>query len=147
MVLFGGRADSDKCQINGCSHLYRIWDNLTLDQRKGVISQIAGVLGQLVSLEFDAGFVGPLLYRILDEIEDMLSGPFRSTSDYLSDFVNRFRGVTVYPTRVRRSYPTYGISCRNISLGTGTSRVFVHLSGFNIQISTPKISFSQTLTQ
>lgn len=110
------------------------------------------MLGQLVSLEFDAGFVGPLLYRILDEIQvdvtkDMLSGPFRSASDYLSDFVNRFRGVTVYPTRVRRSYPTYGISCRNISLGTGTSRVFVHLSGFNIQISTPKISFSQTLTQ
>ena len=71
----------------------QIWDNLTLDQRKGVLSQIAGVLGQLVSLEFDAGFVGPLLYRILDEIDvtkDMLSCPFRSTSDYLSDFVNRF---------------------------------------------------------
>ena len=51
------------------------------------------MLGQLVSLEFDAGFVGPLLYRILDEIDvtkDMLSCPFRSTSDYLSDFVNRF---------------------------------------------------------
>jgi aminoglycoside phosphotransferase (APT) family kinase protein len=84
-------------------HLYRIWDDLTLDQRKGVLFQIAGVLGQLASLEFDAigsikedGSVGPLSYRILDEIDgedvtkDMLSGPFRSTSDYLSDFIDRF---------------------------------------------------------
>ena len=84
-------------------HLYRIWDDLTLQHKKDVVSQMAWVLGLLSSMEFDTigsiiedGSVGPLLHRILDEVhgqdmvKDMSDGPFGSTSDYLSLFLNHF---------------------------------------------------------
>lgn len=45
-------------------HLYRLRDDLTLGQSKGTLSQIAGVLGQLASLEFDA--IGSIIEVLSD---------------------------------------------------------------------------------
>jgi len=84
-------------------HLYRIWGDLTLGHKKDILTQIAWVLGQLASMEFDAvgsivegGTVGSLLHYRLEEIggkeviEYTSDGPFESTPDYLSHFIDRF---------------------------------------------------------
>ena len=75
----------------------------TSHKKKRALTQIAGVFGQLATLEFDTigsitedGSVGPLLYRRVDEADgkevsqNMQSGPFRSTSDYPSLFIDHF---------------------------------------------------------
>jgi aminoglycoside phosphotransferase (APT) family kinase protein len=84
-------------------NLYRIWDDLTLEHKKDVLTQIASVLGQLANMEFKAtgsitedGFVGPLLHHLMENVDgeevikDMSDGPFGSTSDYLYLFIDRF---------------------------------------------------------
>ena len=84
-------------------NLYRIWDDLKLKHKKDVLTQIAWVLGQLANMEFKAtgsvaedGSVGPLLHHMVENIDgkevikDMSDGPFGSTSDYLSLFIDRF---------------------------------------------------------
>ncbi|KIL68648.1 hypothetical protein M378DRAFT_8688 [Amanita muscaria Koide BX008] len=67
------------------------------------VEGIAWVLGQLANMEFKAtgsiaedGSVGPLLHHMVENIDgkevikDMSDGPFGSTSDYLSLFIDRF---------------------------------------------------------
>ncbi|KAM6500814.1 Protein kinase-like domain containing protein [Amanita muscaria] len=84
-------------------NLYQIWDDLTMEHKKNVLTQIAWVLGQLANMEFKAtgsiaedGSVGPLLHHMVENIDgkevikDMSDGPFGSTSDYLSLFIDRF---------------------------------------------------------
>ena len=84
-------------------NLYRIWDDLTLEHKKDVLTQIAWVLGQLANMEFEAtgsltedGSVGPLLHHMMENvdgeevIEDMSDWLLASTSDYLYLFVDRF---------------------------------------------------------
>ena len=84
-------------------NLYRIWDDLTLEYKKDVLTQIAWVLGQLANKEFkaigsitDDGSVGPLLRRLMENVDGeevikyVSDGPFGSTSDYLYLFIDRF---------------------------------------------------------
>ncbi|KAF8338464.1 hypothetical protein F5887DRAFT_514377 [Amanita rubescens] len=84
-------------------NLYRIWDDLTLEHKKDVLTQITWVLGQLANMEFKAtgsitedGSVGPLLHHMMENVDgeevikDMSDGPFGSTSDYLYLFIDRF---------------------------------------------------------
>ncbi|KAF8337712.1 kinase-like domain-containing protein [Amanita rubescens] len=84
-------------------NLYQIWDDLTLEHKKDVLTQIAWVLGQLANMEFEAtgsitedGSVGPLLHHMMENIngqeviEDMSDGPFGSMFDYLNLFIDRF---------------------------------------------------------
>ena len=71
-------------------HLYKIWDGLCLDHKKAVLSQMASVLVQFASLEFDKigclleGEVGPIFHPRLHEAE----GPFVSTCEYMLSFVS-----------------------------------------------------------
>ncbi|KAF5383119.1 hypothetical protein D9615_005056 [Tricholomella constricta] len=79
-------------------HLYRIWEDLTLDHKMAALSQIAQVLGQLSQLEFqEIGSltedfkVGPLIR--IDNLDDLnpttsLTGPYKSTFDYLASFID-----------------------------------------------------------
>ena len=78
-------------------HLYQMWDRLTLDHKKGVLSDIARLLAQLSQLKFDRigclmsrNTVGPLLYRMGDGAggeRTCAVGPFESTMDYLLSFI------------------------------------------------------------
>jgi hypothetical protein len=86
-------------RIPGC-HLYRLWDKLTLEHKKSVISDIAGILTQLSQLKFDRigcltsdDHVGPLLRCMGDgtgaeRTLDLTVGPFQNTLQYLLSFVN-----------------------------------------------------------
>jgi len=70
-------------------HLYKIWDDMSLEQKKSALSQVAGVVVQLASLRFDRigclseDGVGPLVSPCF---EDPV-GPFESTLQYLQAFV------------------------------------------------------------
>jgi hypothetical protein len=78
-------------------HLYRLWDKLTLNQKKVVLSDIARVLLQLSQLKFDKigclcsdNEIRPLLFRMGDGAggeRTYTSGPFHSTGDYLLSFL------------------------------------------------------------
>ncbi|WEW54857.1 hypothetical protein PRK78_000283 [Emydomyces testavorans] len=71
-------------------HLYKIWEDLSLDHKKAVLSQMAAVLVQFASLKFDKigclqeEGIGPLFHPCLHDPE----GPFRSTCEYLLSFVS-----------------------------------------------------------
>jgi aminoglycoside phosphotransferase (APT) family kinase protein len=79
-------------------HLYQLWDKLTLDHKKAVLSDIVRLLAQFSQLKFDSigclrpgNMVGPLLYRMGDGKggeRTCTSGPFESTLDYLLFFLN-----------------------------------------------------------
>ena len=70
-------------------HLYKIWEDLSLDHKKAVLSQMASVLVQFASLEFDKigclleDGVRPIIHPRFHELE----GPFISACDYLLSFV------------------------------------------------------------
>ena len=79
-------------------HLYRIWDDLTVDHKKFALSQIATVLGQLAQLKFpqigslQKDFtLGPLLHMSNPTGDfkciTVASGPFTSTFDYLDSII------------------------------------------------------------
>lgn len=73
-------------------HLYTMWDDLSLDQKKGVLRQIAGVLAQLATVHFDGigslqdNGLGPLVHPCLPQQEEK---PFQSTLDYLTAFLSK----------------------------------------------------------
>jgi hypothetical protein len=80
-------------------NLYQLWDDLTIDHKEVVLSQIVRVLGQLAQLTFtkigslnEESKVGPLLH--LDQCADEFNfttssrGPFASTMEYLSSFLD-----------------------------------------------------------
>jgi len=79
-------------------HLYRIWDNLSLNDKKAVLSDIAGVLAQLSKLKFSQigcvnsyNEIGPLLFCIGSGSEGKTPyahGPFGSTISYLRSFLD-----------------------------------------------------------
>ena len=69
-------------------NLYQIWEDLTLEHKKDVLTQVAWVLGQLANMEFEAtgsivedGSVGPLLHHMAENVDeeevimDMSDGP------------------------------------------------------------------------
>ncbi|KAL8339703.1 hypothetical protein RB601_006011 [Gaeumannomyces tritici] len=75
-------------------NLNKIWDGLSLDGKKMVLSQIASVVAQLSCLEFDqigsladdeqgAVAVGPVISPCFDEPK----GPFRSTGQWMRSFL------------------------------------------------------------
>ena len=69
------------------THLYKIWDELSLEHKRAVIAQIAGVVLQLAELRFDRigslkadGSIGPLNDCYVGE---GTNGPFTTTQAYL----------------------------------------------------------------
>ncbi|KAF4459678.1 Aim9p [Fusarium albosuccineum] len=71
-------------------HLYKIWDDLSLDNKKAALSEIASVMVQFASLRFDQigcltqGGIGP----IVSPCYEVPKGPFDSTLAYLESFVS-----------------------------------------------------------
>lgn len=77
-------------------HLYQIWDELSTEQKKGVIAQIADVIAQLVSLKFQQ--IGSLKSTGVGPLHDMAwgeiapgQGPFNTTRDYFHNYLNAHR--------------------------------------------------------
>jgi hypothetical protein len=73
--------------------LCKIWAGLTLEHKKGVIGQLAHMLGQLAELKFDSigslkadGTLGPLL-NITEPEDAMSEAPFKSSIGYFSAFL------------------------------------------------------------
>lgn len=70
-------------------HLYRSWNELSLDHKKAALSQIASVVAQLASLSFDK--IGCLtdqgLGPIINDCLEQPIGPFESEIDYLQAFI------------------------------------------------------------
>jgi len=72
-------------------HLSSFWDNLSLDGKKSVLSQIAAMIVQLASLKFNQigsledenGSVGPVISPCLNPPK----GPFHSTAEYMRSFI------------------------------------------------------------
>ena len=79
-------------------HLYQLWDHLTLDHKKVVLSDIARVMAQLSQLKFDrigclSGIrtIGPLIYRMGDDGgggSTCTGGTFESTLEYFLHFLS-----------------------------------------------------------
>lgn len=79
-------------------HLYRLWDKLTLNHKKVVLSDIAQVLVELSQLKFNRigclgsnDAIGPLLCRMGNGAggeRTYTTGPFDSTDDYLLSFLD-----------------------------------------------------------
>ncbi|KAG7284195.1 hypothetical protein NEMBOFW57_010558 [Staphylotrichum longicolle] len=71
-------------------HLHKLWDKLSLEDKKSSLSQIASVVAQLASLQFDKigsldeHGVGPLISPCFDHPK----GPFQSVGDYLLSFIS-----------------------------------------------------------
>ncbi|KAF4987650.1 hypothetical protein FDECE_15346, partial [Fusarium decemcellulare] len=71
-------------------HLYKIWDDLSLDNKKAALSEIASVIVQFASLRFEKigcltqGGIGP----IVSPCYQAPKGPFDSTLAYLESFVS-----------------------------------------------------------
>lgn len=72
-------------------HLYKFWDEITLDHKEEVLTQIATVLTQLATLKFNQigslredGSLGPLEDECLPPDN---RGPFESTLDYMSAYI------------------------------------------------------------
>ncbi|KAJ5930991.1 hypothetical protein N7466_006484 [Penicillium verhagenii] len=67
-------------------HLYKLWDGLSLDHKKNVLTQIASFLTRLAALHFDEigsiqdNGLGPLVHPSFPPPEGK---PFKSTLDYL----------------------------------------------------------------
>src|SRR5436305_3724860 len=73
--------------------LYEFWDELSLDHKMSVVSNMAYILARLSWLRFDKigclgdeGNVGPLLYDLPNKVLGV-SGPFSTTLDYLISFL------------------------------------------------------------
>ncbi|KAI8654739.1 hypothetical protein NCS57_01221000 [Fusarium keratoplasticum] len=71
-------------------HLYKTWDNLSLDHKKVALSQIASIIVQFSSLHFDKigclteNGIGPLI----SPCYNFPQGPFSSTLQYLESFIS-----------------------------------------------------------
>ncbi|KAK3296478.1 kinase-like domain-containing protein [Chaetomium fimeti] len=72
--------------------LHSLWDDLSLENKKSALSQIASVLAQLAALQFDQigslddseHGIGPVISPCLEQPK----GPFQSTGEYLRSFVS-----------------------------------------------------------
>jgi predicted Ser/Thr protein kinase len=105
-------------------HLYQLWDKLTVDHKKVVLSDIAHILAQLSQLKFDriggwsVGQVGPLIYRMGDEMggeKTCTAGPFESTLEYLLYFLNAQTDGTDVFSEVKETLTSY-ITDHNLSV-------------------------------
>lgn len=73
-------------------HLHKLWDGLSLEDKKSALSQIASVIARLASLKFDRigsldgseHGVGPLISPCLEHPK----GPFQSVEEYLLSFIS-----------------------------------------------------------
>ncbi|VUC37044.1 unnamed protein product [Clonostachys rosea] len=72
-------------------HLYKLWNSLSLDFKKAVLSQVAAVVAKLSSLRFESigsfdgqGSIGPLV----SQSSDIQKGPFSSTEEFVLSFVS-----------------------------------------------------------
>ena len=71
-------------------HLYKSWDDMSLDHKRRALSEISSVIAQFTSLEFDQigcltqSGLGPIIHPCLETPK----GPFRSTLEYLESFVS-----------------------------------------------------------
>ncbi|CAM1502466.1 Fc.00g044500.m01.CDS01 [Cosmosporella sp. VM-42] len=71
-------------------HLYKTWDDLSLDDKKVALSEIATVITQFASLQFDMigclteSGIGPIISPCYKSPQ----GPFQSTLEYLQSFVS-----------------------------------------------------------
>ncbi|KAK4152972.1 hypothetical protein C8A00DRAFT_15758 [Chaetomidium leptoderma] len=71
-------------------HLHKLWENLSLEDKKSALSQIASVIAQLASLKFDQigsldeHGIGPLISPCFEHPK----GPFQSIGEYLLSFVS-----------------------------------------------------------
>lgn len=87
-------------QMEG-QHLYRMWDNLSIEHQKVALSEIAKVLAQLASCEFDSigslqegRTIDQLIHSVgveedgIDTILTLTKGPFTSAKDYLESFID-----------------------------------------------------------
>jgi len=73
--------------------LNQVWDQLHIDDKKSIMSDIAKALVELSSLRFDKigflnadGHIGPLLYPLCNG-QAAATGPFTSTIDYFVSFL------------------------------------------------------------
>ncbi|KIL90360.1 hypothetical protein FAVG1_06091 [Fusarium avenaceum] len=71
-------------------HLYKTWDDMSLDKKKVAVSEIASIIVQFASLRFDKigcltqDGLGPILSPCYKEPQ----GPFDSTLHYLESFIS-----------------------------------------------------------
>ncbi|KAL2022127.1 hypothetical protein VTK56DRAFT_5956 [Thermocarpiscus australiensis] len=71
-------------------HLHKLWEGLTLEHKKSALSQMASIIAQLASLEFDQigsleeHGIGPLISPCFEHPK----GPFQSVGEYLLSFVS-----------------------------------------------------------
>ncbi|KAI8713022.1 hypothetical protein NCS52_01245300 [Fusarium sp. LHS14.1] len=71
-------------------HLYKIWDDLSLDHKKAALSEIASIVVKLSSLRFNKigclteNGIGPIISPCYDSPQ----GPFTSTLQYLESFIS-----------------------------------------------------------
>ncbi|KAF7553693.1 hypothetical protein G7Z17_g3435 [Cylindrodendrum hubeiense] len=70
--------------------LYNMWDDLAIDHKKAVLTQITSVIVQLASLKFDK--IGCLneagVSPLVSSSSDLPSGPFDSVYAYLTSFIS-----------------------------------------------------------
>ncbi|KAH7175377.1 kinase-like domain-containing protein [Dactylonectria macrodidyma] len=72
-------------------HLYKTWDDLSLDHKKAVLTEITLVITQFASLRFDKigsltnNWIGP----VVSPCYESPKGPFDSTLEYLQSFVSQ----------------------------------------------------------
>jgi hypothetical protein len=74
--------------------LYDVWDELSREQKIGLVGDVAGILGQLAELRFDSigclrhdGTVGPLL-SVRGEARKLGDQPVTTMRDYISAYID-----------------------------------------------------------
>lgn len=88
--------------------LYKIWDGLSIKNKKAVLTQIAGVLAKLSSVSFDKigclqkDGIGPVINFIAGS-----KGPFTSTYDYCVSFLPDSRSGISPSQEVKLELETY----------------------------------------
>lgn len=105
-------------------HLYQLWDRLTLDHKKVVLSDIARVITQMSQLKFDRigclstiRGVGPVIYRMGDDRggeSTCTGGPFQSTLEYLLYFLNAQTDGSEIFSNVEAALRTYMTTHNNL---------------------------------
>lgn len=72
---------------------HALWDDLSLEEQKSVISQVASVVVELASLRFDQ--IGSLtedgLGPVINQSYKSPQGPFQTTQEFLSSFISPHR--------------------------------------------------------
>jgi hypothetical protein len=100
-----------------------VCDQLSLNDKKSVVTALAYFLVQLSSLKFDwigclstGGKVGPLLTRDSDFTESRTIGPFASTLEYFLAYTpTNLEGSKVFSS-IRQIIESYLSTCTNSSI-------------------------------